>query len=331
MDVVSTAEVPPQERFAFWREVCSKVWVPLDARCEPGTDRGFRARVALSDLGPVRAAVMTTMPHSVHRTVKLIRREDPEALLLTCAVRGPGVLGEQDGRRAESQAGDLCLFDSSRPYLAGVVPGTLEGRVLVLQFHRSLLPVPPRDLQRLTAVRIPGDRGIGALSSQFLLRLARHMDEFSPSDTARLSTLTLDVVTSALADALDAQDAVPPQVRQRALMAEIRTFIQKNLGDDHLTPETIAAAHHISLRYLHRLFQENGHTVAGWVRERRLEQCRRDLAEPRMTAHPISAIAARWGFSSPTHFSHVFRTAYGLSPSRFRQQCAQTEDLCIHP
>ncbi|TDC36686.1 helix-turn-helix domain-containing protein, partial [Actinomadura sp. KC345] len=37
---------------------------------------------------------------------------------------------------------------------------------------------------------------------------------------------------------------------------------------------------------------------------------------------PISAIAARWGFTSPAHFSQTFRTAYGLSPRQFRRQYA---------
>jgi hypothetical protein len=68
--------------------------------------------------------------------------------------------------------------------------------------------LPARDLRRLSGVRIPGAKGVGALSSQFLLQLARHMDELSPADATRLSTLTLDVLTAALADALDAQSAV---------------------------------------------------------------------------------------------------------------------------
>jgi AraC-like DNA-binding protein len=80
--------------------------------------------------------------------------------------------------------------------------------------------------------------------------------------------------------------------------------------------------HRTSLRYLHKLFHQEGHTVAGWVRQRRLDQCRRDLADPHLAARPINAIAARWGFTSPAHFIQAFRSAYGLSPRQFREQCA---------
>jgi AraC-like DNA-binding protein len=309
MDVVSTAEVAAGERFAFWREVNSKLWVPYELRCDPQVESGFRAQVGISDFGPVQTTLMTTMPHAVHRTPKLIRQADPEVFKLGCIVRGGGMM-TQDGRRADLGAGDLVLFDTSRPYLAEHAPHIPEFQLLLLRFPRSLLPLPARDLRRLSAVRIPGEKGIGALSSQFLLQLAQRMHELSPSDTARLSTLTLD------------QSAVPPHTRRRALMVQIHAFIRDNLGDPNLSPDMIAAAHHISLRYLHKLFQQDGHTVAGWIRTRRLEQCRRDLANPQLAARPIHAIASWWGFISPARFSQAFRNAYGLSPRQYRQQCA---------
>ncbi|MEU7974256.1 helix-turn-helix domain-containing protein [Micromonospora sp. NPDC049089] len=322
MDVVSTTEVPVEDGFAFWREVNSKLWVPYDLRCDSQWEPGFRAQVGISEFGPVQATLMTTMPHSVHRTPKLIRQADPEVFKLGCLVRGGGMI-TQDGQRTDFGVGDLILYDTSRPYLAEFTPDVPVSQLLLLRFPRLLLPLPPWELRRLSAVRIPGAQGVGALSSQFLLHLARHMDELSPLDAARLSTLTIDVLTAALANALDVQSAVPSHTRRRALMAQIHAFVRANLGDPRLTPDAIAAAHHISLRYLHKLFHEEGHTVAGWVRERRLEQCRRDLANPQLGARPIHAIAAQWGFTSPAHFSQAFRSAYGLSPRQFREQCAR--------
>ncbi|MEU1722533.1 helix-turn-helix domain-containing protein [Nonomuraea sp. NPDC005692] len=323
MDVVSFADVPPQERFAFWREMSSKMWMPLDASCEPRLESAFQAHVALGGLGLVQATLLTAPSLTIRRTPRLIRRSDPETFFVTCAVRGHAG-GEQAGRRGELRVGDLMLRDSSQPYVTTFESsGPADGQVLSLQFPRSLLPLPERGLRELNAVPIRGDRGMGALASQFLLQLARHLEEFSPAEATRVSTLTLDVLTAALAGALDAHSAVPPGSRRRALLARIHAFVQANLGDTDLTPSAIAAAHHISLRYLNKLFHADGHTVAGWIRERRLKQCRRDLAEPHLAGYPIHAIAARWGFTSPAHFSQAFRGAYGLSPSEFRRQCAR--------
>ncbi len=271
---------------------------------------------------------MTATPYSIERTSRLIGQADPGVFKLGCTVHGRGMVA-QDGRCAEFGPGDLVLSDTSRPYVAEFAPDIPGGQVLVLRFPRCLLPFPDRDLRRLTAVRLRGDRGIGALASQFLLHMARHMHALGPPDAARLSTVTLDVLTAALGAVLDAESAVPSHTGRRALTVQIFAFIRQNLGDPKLTPDVIAAAHHISLRYLHKLFQEEGHTVAGWVRERRLERCRRDLADPRLADRPINAIAARWGFSSAAHFSQAFRGAYGLSPRQFRRQCAEAKGVCV--
>lgn len=323
MSMFTTANVPERERFARLREVSSKMWAPLDARCEPHLESTFRAQARFDGLGPVQSSLVTSTPLSLHRTPRLIRQADPETLIVTCPVRGRGLV-EQGGRYAELQVGDLAIRDSSHPYLTQMAPRDPVGQKLAVQFSRTLLGLPERELSNLIAVRIPGSQGVGALASQFFLQLAQRMDEFSPADAARLSTLALDVLTAALANALDVQNTVPPPTRQRALMAQIRAFIWDDLGNTDLTPSEIAAAHHISVRYLHTLFHQEGHTVAGWIRQRRLERCRRDLAEPRLAARPISAIAARWGFPNPAHFSRAFRSAYGISPRQFRQQSATT-------
>lgn len=196
MDVVSTAEVPAGERFAFWREMHSRLWAPYDLRCEPALESRFRAQVGISEFGPVHATLITTMPHSIHRTPKLIRQADPGLFKLACMVRGGGTVARDD-QCVNVEVGDLMLYDTSRPYLAEFAPDVPASQLLLLRFPCSLLPLPARELRRLHAVRIPGARSVGALSSQVLLQLARHMHELSPADTARLSTLTLDVLTAA--------------------------------------------------------------------------------------------------------------------------------------
>jgi AraC-like DNA-binding protein len=133
-----------------------------------------------------------------------------------------------------------------------------------------------------------------------------------PADVACLAVAALELLADRLAQ-------LPPATHRQALRARIHAFIETHLGQPELTPAAVAAAHHISLRYLHKLFEPEPHGVAGWIRQRRLERCRDDLLDPVQADRPVAGIAARWGFSSAAHFSRVFREAYGLPPAEFRR------------
>jgi AraC-like DNA-binding protein len=80
----------------------------------------------------------------------------------------------------------------------------------------------------------------------------------------------------------------------------------------------VAAAHHVSVRYLQKLFEDEGATVTGWIRARRLEHCRRDHAAAEFAEVPACSIAARWGLVDAAHFSRLFKAAYGLPPGEYR-------------
>ncbi len=47
---------------------------------------------------------------------------------------------------------------------------------------------------------------------------------------------------------------------------------------------------------------------------RRLEQCAKDLCDPRRAGERIAEIAFRWGFGDASHFSRAFRQQFGCAP-----------------
>jgi AraC-binding-like domain len=157
----------------------------------------------------------------------------------------------QDGRQAALAPGDLTLVDLSRPARWRMS----AMRVVAVVFPRALLPLRPGEVAGLTAVRFPGDEGTGALVSSLARQLVRRLDDWAVADGARLGTAVLDLLTVALAARLDRAAQVPPETRQRALLHRIHAFIEARLGDPELKPGTIAAAHHVSLRYLYKLFE----------------------------------------------------------------------------
>ncbi|MEV4098274.1 helix-turn-helix domain-containing protein [Streptosporangium saharense] len=142
----------------------------------------------------------------------------------------------------------------------------------------------------------------------FVLRLPRHL----MADSASVERLK-DAVRHTAADFVEASSGAC-----EGLLPRIRTYIDDNLGDPNLSPETVAAAHHISTSYLYKLFARQGISVARWIRQRRLERCRKDLSDPRLGGRAVGEVGAQWGFVDSSYFSRVFRQTYGCSPRAYR-------------
>lgn len=312
--VFRAADEPVRTRLDYWRHVMSSVLGPLDLRAPDDPD--FRDWAALGRLGPLDVGdLYCSGPGQGDRRTRHVRHVDRDMVEVVVPVRGR-MLVEQGGRQACLEPGDLTLIDLSRPCRwSGATT-----RVAAVVFPRELLPLHPDGLDALTAVHIPGDRGPGALASTVARSLPRHLDDLDGPSAARLGTAVLDMITTTVAACLDRPGEVPAPTRQRALLAQIHAFIEQHLADPDLSPGVVAAANHISVRYLHRLFETEQVTVAERIRTRRLERCLRDLLDPLHAAEPVRAIAARWGFRDPAHFSHLFRQTYGDTPSEYRER-----------
>lgn len=303
---------PVRTRLEYWRHVLGGTLGPLELQAPEDPD--FRDQLVAGQLGALRVGdISVHQPGVAHRTARHVRREPQDVWYVGVQTRGRAVV-EQGGRQARLDPGDMVLLDLSRPcrWITG------PARATALAFPRDLLPLRTDDVQRTTAVRIPGDEGPGALVSALAPLLPEQVDACGTAEAARVGTATIDLVTSALAARMDREQHVPPPVRQRALLLQVTEFVEQHLGDPDLSPATVAAAQHISVRYLHKLFRPEGVTLGEWIRQRRLERCRRDLLDPAQRQRTVTTIAARWGFTSPAHFSRLFRDAFGTSPSEYR-------------
>jgi AraC-like DNA-binding protein len=307
------ADQPVTVRRDYWQHVVTDALGPLELHITGPLDE--RDRLVLSEFGAVRVgALRTSLPGGAERTRRHLRSSDPDVCKVDILAGGSGVL-VQDGREASLRRGDMALVDLSRPAYWRLS----AARMVAVVFPRSLLPLSRDEVSQLTGVTIPGDRGTGALVSSLALQVADNPDDYGPAAGTRLGTAILDLLGVALAARLDRGDTVPEDTRQRALLLRIHAFIERHLADPRLSPAAVAAAHFVSLRYLHKLFQAEHTTVAAWIRRRRLENCRRDLRDPVLRDRPVSAVAARWGLTNPAHFNRLFRAAYGLTPGEYRR------------
>jgi AraC-like DNA-binding protein len=314
--LIHTDVVPAADLVDFIQELTATTWVPMECRIDYPGD--YRAEIRASGLGPMQVAVLDIAPITVRRTPALISRADPDLLKVFLVCDGGSSVVVQGDQQARLSAGEFAFYNTRRPYEVSCGVDGRPTRVLTFMFPPALLPLSRTGIRRLTGVRIPATAGLGDLTSQLLLQLARHVDHYSPAEAARLSAAALEVLATRLARELDVGDWGTAEARRRALLTTVQTFIQQRLADTDLSPTMVAAANHLSLRSLHQLFHDEGLTVAGWIRRQRLERCRRDLADPGLASRPVAAIAARWGFASAGDFSRAFRAEHGLPPAAYR-------------
>ena len=312
-------DVPPRSPADYWHHIVGETVGPHDVRVEGPF--GHHDRLAVADVGPVAVGDLSAgAPAEVRRTARHVRLGGSDLCKVHVLAAGRGVV-EQDGRQASLRPGDLVFVDLARPARWAM---SAMGAVAVV-FPRDLLPLHPDQAAGLTGVRIAGDRGAGAVASSLALQLPRQVDGAGVEGSVRLGTALLDLLTVALASRLDGDtggslaSSVPRAAKRRALLMQVLAYIEARLGDADLTPAAVAAAHHVSVRSLYSLFESQETTVAGWIRHRRLERCRRDLLDPGQCQVPVSTVAARWGLPSPAHFSRAFRAAYGLAPVEYRR------------
>ncbi|MER7791118.1 helix-turn-helix domain-containing protein [Streptomyces sp. NPDC097640] len=311
-----TDTVPTADRFELWREVLTRTKAAAPAEITSDHTDDYWAEMRLMRLGAADVWPTGMRPMGMLRTPGHIRQCDPEVYHLSYVLQGTKRV-VQDRREGVLGAQEMHIVDSSRPYEVHVLaPG--RARAVALEIPKRLLPLPLDRVDRLVTRTLSAREGVGALLAGFLIRLAEDSGSYGPSDGPRLEAVLIDLVSAVLAHQLDLDAALPPETRQRALSLGVQAFIRQHLGDPELTPGAVAAAHHISVSYLHRLFRAQGTTVSASIRHQRLERARRELADPARRAVPIHRIAARWGFPHHAAFTRAFRAVYRLAPSDYR-------------
>ncbi len=308
---ISTEPLSPAERAEFWHDAVTRTFIPLETRLlEPEPRAG---RLSSDRLGAVQITRATAGPQVNSRTRRTIAAGGEGWITVALHHQGRGKL-TQDGKEVVVGPGEFTLSDSSRPFTKEL-PEPFD--LTTYHLPRDALHVQDDDLRAAVATPFTVESGSVALVASYLRKLARGAAGLDPYTGSRLADTAVDLLALLIQERSGSLRPAAPEAA-RAIVARIKDYAIRHLGDPALSPEQIAAANHVSVRYLHKLFQNEETTVAKWIQRRRLEMCARELARRPAAAATVSSVAQRWGFVSPAHFSRVFRAAYGVSPRDWR-------------
>ncbi|KUF18186.1 hypothetical protein AT728_24720 [Streptomyces silvensis] len=283
--------------------------VALDA-----SDRRADGSVSLRRFGYVRMLTCASGPLRLVRGPRPAAPDTEEAVALLVPREGAARLA-QDGRGVSVVPGESALVDLRRAF---TVEHEGTARTLFLRLPLHALHVPSVPLRSLTARALPPPAGSAAV----LPALLGHLETSAPRVSAplgeRLGGLVTDLVAGLVEDLAEDTEG-PAEDDRHPLVVTIRQYIDRHLGDPELSAELVAAAHLISVRYLHRLFEAEGVTVGRLIQRQRVERCAGELARRGRSSPSIAVVAARWGFRSPAHFSRAFKSVYGRPPQQWRR------------
>lgn len=320
VSVLSTTSVTESERLDFWREVVCRTIAGVEATAlvpsRPYSGSIQTQSIPLAHLPNFDLIQVEADAQFVTRTRRLINQTEGAWLLM---IQEDGVceVGQGD-RTTRLTPGDIGFLDTSRPYEV----------TFPRSFRQSILKMPAmlfRDIaprgDDLAGCVLPGEQTLTAIARHNLLLLKHGATAIEPIFLPAAANNAIGHLALALRATGHAEVIKIAQYARPGYVARADAYISDHLHDAELSVEQVANSAGISAGYLQQLYRAaTGHSVAQAILDRRLANCRKELADPSLAHESVTTIAFRWGFSESSSFSRAFRRAFGVSPRQYRQR-----------
>lgn len=223
------------------------------------------------------------------------------------------------GNGMRVRARDVVVLDLTQPAAFAMAGG--EGLSLVIP--RTALAHPTWQLHGL---RLGRESPMGRLLASLLSSLATAAPQLTQDQLLHLGQPLVGVIGACLISA-----AAGRQVRASPTQGDLgrraRSYIERNLQRNDLTPTVLAKAMGTSRSQLYRAFERFG-GVRHYLLQRRLRRYLQALGEPGNAGRRIGDLAYDHGFTDEAHLRKVFRKAFGLSPRAARTALQRGELAC---
>ena len=270
----------------------------------------FIASVRTASLGEVHLFDMHTPAHTVTREPTADDLAHGGYCKLSLQLEGQATI-TQDGRTCTLGPGDLALYVTKRPYQLDYIDNQ---RSLIVLFPQNFIHLGADYLGVITATPVSDSQGLGKFAVPLFEQLAANIEELSGPHALALVRSALEMVITVMV----AESSEAGRQPGNMLYHQAVAYIEEHLSDPDLGPGKIAEALYISLRQLHGRFAAQQQTVSSFIRSRRLECIREDLANPLYRGDSVQTISARYALFDPSHVSKAFKAEYGESPSAYR-------------
>lgn len=309
MQVVDSTVVPSGDRLDMIVESMAGA-----ARATTFTPEGPEDSVRLTmtawQLGAVDVFDAACSAHTLRRSARTTSDDEPPSMILTYGLHGAGVHSHL-GRDLTVGPSQLWATDLTAPYVHHIEDThTLTAKVAI-----ATLGIP-HDLVREALVHI-GESPLAPLFVSHLTETRRIAHLLDGPASVALGSATLSLAR-ALVASVTGDERIGHESLDDTLLVRVQAFVRRHLTDPALDAASIAAAHHVSVRHLYKACARDGLRLEQWIIRERLARAADELARTAPARGTVTAVARRWGFSSPSHFATRFRAAYEVTPREWQ-------------
>ena len=232
-----------------------------------------------------------------------------DSILITFPVTG-SVRFAQKNRQLTSNPGQFFIELSNLPYEFYHLQ---EVSLYVIKVPLALLSPQMGTIERQFARSLSIDEGAGRLLvfqiRQILELIQQH--RLAALEIKILEQQLLNLIILALSAPKDVVMSSSSSI-QSVHLKRIEHYVHLHLESSTLTPAMVAAACHISVRYLHKLFAELPYSFSEWVKELRLKQANHILKTKSYVT--IDEVAHRVGYGDQGYFARIYKQHFGYTP-----------------
>lgn len=310
-----THDEKPDRQLLAWRSrVEHIVDVPI-SRMQ--IDAGFSGAIDSYAVSDMLFTDSRTDPQLIHRSIARISTDDIRRYAFYVFIDGGEgyITGPQ---RDETHFGSgILALDLNQPFRMQRPAGKVLNFIVPRELVESCLP----DAESLHGRVVENQSTLTRMIFGHLTALNRSLPTMSASEAE--NTLRSSIQLMAAAFGKQAKLSGNARAAARAAMfGQARRFIDANLHQTELSPESLLNTMQLPRRTLYRMFEHEGGLDA-YIRNRRLREAADELVR-----HPhlaVTDIAYGLGFRSASDFTRAFRRTYDMAPQDLRERAVELQ------
>lgn len=301
-----TSSLDRCDRTDSWRSVVSTMIHSVEVgKLVP---REFSAGISARRHDDISCGSFWSKPHELRGGRETVSESGSSGYLVSWQLEGNACV-EQDGQQFVQKPGMVTIMDGRRPML---VSFPNDVRRIVAKFPARILE--PR-FPSLPSRHIVSFQPSGPFASMLLAYLTELSNENSPLSDADMAPVVENIANllNIVATHNGVADCNSKELRRQALLRLIR----RHACDPELSLEFVADKLHVSRRLVQQMLKDNATSFTDFLTQERLQLAADKLAPGSDLL--VSQVAYASGFSDVSHFNHVFKRRYGMSPTEYRR------------